>query len=226
MARLNFGLRQAICRCSRCPNGRSWPHNHPHPGGCRLIDFLPACHALDRLGGLRNTNIIVPLALRRNFVSNSKILGLALASMIFGISGVAVADKSMDKGLVEKSRSPYQEYSESANCTQGNFSNFECLINFSVVPAMSRLEITDVSCDITTGGALFKLHSEVVNSDGSIPIIVTLVPKLIELGVYASNNTVFEFANSGQHFRASADIHNSGVSFMGCHISGSLVKLG
>jgi hypothetical protein len=167
-----------------------------------------------------------------NSMLNLKVLLVALVvALIGGIGGVSevgAAAKLPDIGkLIEKSRTPYQEYSETHSCVRGNFSNFECIIDFSVVPAMSRLEITNVSCDITTGsGTLFKLHSEVVNSDGSTPIIVTLVPNLIESLVYASNNTVFEFANSGQHFRASADIHNSDVSFMGCHISGSLVRLG
>lgn len=153
---------------------------------------------------------------------------VALFGGVAGVSGIAAAEKMQDNGkLVERSRAPYQEYSDKYTCIRGNFSNFECTIDFSVVPPMSRLEITNVSCDISAGsGALFKLHSEIADTDGSTPIIVTLVPQLIDQFVYASNNTVFEFANSGQHFRAEADIHDQGASFMGCHISGSLVKLG
>ena len=29
--------RHAICRCSRRPKGRAWPHNDPESGECRII---------------------------------------------------------------------------------------------------------------------------------------------------------------------------------------------
>jgi hypothetical protein len=46
----------------------------------------------------------------------------------------------------EISRTPYQQYKFNANC----LGQFDCKIDFDVVPANSRLEITNVSCYVRT----------------------------------------------------------------------------
>jgi hypothetical protein len=135
------------------------------------------------------------------------------------------------------SRTPFQQYLFT-NCPV----NENCTVDFRTVPPASRLEISNVSCFVeilgpTTSTALVRAAQLlVIRSNGSIGTASTLLLEQQHSTFTASNNTrgfaanhaVAVFANAGQHFQAYVDPlgANDRVSFMACHISGTLVRLG
>lgn len=167
-----------------------------------------------------------------NTISNSThraLITIGLGLLTFGFS--------MDAFAVT---TPYQRYLFSPKCSADLKT---CQLDFPVVPANSRLEITNTSCYIQLkqnagfAGELNYVQLLVKGGTGSTVSASTLAPLQIgqtsiigpDLISYAANHTVSVFANAGQHFQVLSKVHEgtfdgSGGTALACHISGRLIS--
>jgi hypothetical protein len=127
------------------------------------------------------------------------------------------------------SRVPFQQYvSTTATCNA-------CTLNFAVVPKNSRLEITNVSCEIEAGDSpqfdnatLFvKKGSTTITASSLVPQLVDdKVPQSLGASLYNLNHVVSVFAKAHQNFQIYVFVGYQPITYMGCHVSGSMVRLG
>lgn len=123
-----------------------------------------------------------------------------------------------------ETRTPYQKY-VNIDCPV----SVDCILNIASV-SEGRLEITNVSCIIQTGDttAGAKLHTaqiQVMNGSTFVSGL-SLAPVEVRkdtIGMWAANHAVFIFAKAGQRVRA--NVHGIAITFVACHISGTLVKI-
>jgi hypothetical protein len=138
--------------------------------------------------------------------------------------------------VTELSRSRFQQYVFSS-CLPAQ--SDQCFLNFAKVPASSRLDISNVSCYFYTQIPMRVAQLLVIDSQNKIQTASTLQASRLP-GVspetetdYVANHAVSVFANAGQHFQIFFNGNRPGfvslfgeIKFIGCHISGDLVKLG
>ena len=101
---------------------------------------------------------------------------------------------------------PFQANIDVGPCYGADFS--ECKINFGVVPAGQRLEVTNVSClaHFIYGYDLRTAQLRVLTRSGRVTSAVTLKPDLVVDGENSgtkrsSNDQVFAYAPAGQQFQ-------------------------
>src|SRR5262245_46087631 len=99
----------------------------------------------------------------------------------------------------EISRTPYQQYVWNSTLDE----QFTSKIDFDVVPANSRLEITNVSCHLNVSSELIRLLATqllVIGTDGTIVTASTLTPTILFPGqnvhIWTVNHTVCVFADA------------------------------
>lgn len=118
---------------------------------------------------------------------------------------------------------PYQKY------INGSCPNLICNINFPVVPAGKRLEITSTSCYLRTSSTadFFGLQLLVVTPSNVILNAVTLPTRFADSSEtyrhYTGASETFAFALGGQRFRAFAQLTSGAFLQFACHISGHLI---
>jgi hypothetical protein len=137
----------------------------------------------------------------------------------------------------EISRTRYQQYTWNESCGEQPI----CRIDFDVVPANSRLEITNVSCYVNLRGPntaniilrVPQLH--IIGTGGTVVTASTLAPTVLHSGdrdeiIWTANHAVDVFADAGQHIQGFFQRHEFDTvgnrwKIIACHISGHLVKL-
>jgi hypothetical protein len=136
----------------------------------------------------------------------------------------------------EVSRIPYQQYTWNEECHVGAGTP-TCTLDFDVVPANSRLEITNVSCWLQMSSAPAILRAPqllVIGGGGTIVSASTLVPTVLfrreDETIWTLNHAVQVFADAGQRFQGwfNKDRFSGDLvvwRLIACHISGHLVKL-
>ncbi len=131
----------------------------------------------------------------------------------------------------ELSRAPYQQYVVKQSCVAA----VDCVVNFNRIPLSSRLDIKNVSCQIEIKATVFGEQPTlrfaqllVLNSNNSIATASTLAPVKVNTGIWSLNHAVSVFANTEQAFQVLTRNFHTGdqTTFLGCHISGQMVKLG
>jgi len=161
------------------------------------------------------------------------------ARVLFVFAATALMTLAFSTVVLAQAKTPYQQY-RFTSCSV----NQNCTVDFPTVPASSRLDITNVSCFIeifsppTTSPGVRFAQLLVLRSNNSILTVSTLLLEqqsstFIPNGGgnikgFAANHAVAVFANAGQRFQGYVDPlgANDRVSFMACHISGNMVKLG
>jgi len=133
--------------------------------------------------------------------------------------------------LEDVSRRPFQQY-----VYQPCPIVFPCILNFAPVPPRSRLDVSNVSCLIQFGSDLTVMKFAqllVRNEADGIVSASTLVPIAIgsvspSRNSWAANHAVSVFASARQHFQILLEVGGplTANDFMGCHVSGQMVKLG
>lgn len=121
---------------------------------------------------------------------------------------------------------PYQR-SDIGNCGLV----LTCTIDFPVVPAGKRLEITNTSCYVFTtfNSRFYALQLLVVTPGGVNLNAVTPSARFTDLDFdsnyrhYTANSKIFAFATGGQHFQAFAQLSAGTFRALVCHISGRLI---
>lgn len=126
-------------------------------------------------------------------------------------------------------RTPYQQYIVKS-CPTGN----TCVINFGVVPANVRIELSNASCYIagTSTPAFTRLdflQLLSLRADSSVAAAVTLVPHQAgfrnPVVSFAANATVAAFAGATQHFQVIARSLSGQIVNFACNLSGERVQL-
>jgi hypothetical protein len=119
---------------------------------------------------------------------------------------------------------PFQQY-RNGTCA----SALICTIDFPVLLANRRLDITNVSCYLrTSGNHEFKAMQLLVMQAAATRSALTLAPSLVDLtsnpfeAVYAANHPIVAYAGAGQRFQVYAELHRGTFSQFACHISGQL----
>lgn len=124
---------------------------------------------------------------------------------------------------------PYQQYIF-RSCPAGN----TCLIDFPVVPANIRIDLSNASCYIRGAGVpdlprLDFLQLLTLRADASVAGAFTLEPKQIGAfsgGVsFAANASVGAFAPANQHFQVIARSLFGQMVTLACNLSGERVQL-
>jgi hypothetical protein len=138
----------------------------------------------------------------------------------------------------EISRTRYQQYVYTT-CKNQSEINI-CVLDFDKIPVSSRLDVSNVSCHIQSQIAPGILQLLVMSAQNKILSASTMVPTRVHSYIddskwlyFASNHAVSVFANATQHFQiymvvgipGSIDVFHD-IQFLGCHVSGDLVKLG
>jgi hypothetical protein len=136
----------------------------------------------------------------------------------------------------ELSRAPHQEYVFTQHCAVGK----ACAVNFTKVPSSSRLDAANASCYIEvmsvpgairaplTRPALKYTQLLIIKSDNTTASASTLVPiSLAADRSWSANHAITAFATAGQRFQILiAPLHDDNlVNFIGCHVSGQMVRL-
>jgi hypothetical protein len=118
---------------------------------------------------------------------------------------------------------PFQRY------LNGVCNSLVCTIDFPVVQAGKRLDITSSSCYLRATNDRDLLAMQLlVMEDTATRSAVTLNPSLSESlvtsqeTVFSTNDSIFAFANAGQRFRAYAELKKGIFKQFACHISGQL----
>jgi hypothetical protein len=119
---------------------------------------------------------------------------------------------------------PFQQY-RNAVCT----ASLICSIDFPVVQAGKRLEISNVSCYLRTSGTVEVFAMQfLVNEGATTKSALSLAPSFVDTtgvpfeSVFSTNQSVFVFANAGQRLRAYVELKKGTFSQFACHISGQL----
>jgi hypothetical protein len=118
---------------------------------------------------------------------------------------------------------PYQLYKN------GNCSSLVCNIDFPVVPANRRLEISNVSCYVRTSSDLELYAMQLLVMQGGVTrSAVTLAPVFLSsIGttetVFSANHTIFAVGRTGQRFRAYTELKAGSFKQYACHISGEML---
>ncbi len=145
--------------------------------------------------------------------------------LIFGafLATAASAQVSSD----ELSRTVYKYFAQNTSCPQ-----FSCSVSFPKVTRGHRIEISNVSCSITTYAsanvALARMHTYA--GDGTIIASDSFVPQLI--GTLASgaksynfNNLVFIPLRQGQRTEIRLQTDGNWLNLMYCTINGHMITL-
>lgn len=126
---------------------------------------------------------------------------------------------------------PFQKYVSIQPCVF-----LDCKLDFPVVPAGKRLDITNVSCyyrgQKTPSTDIYSAQIIVKTKAGGIASAVTLKPAFVSESSaqnyidFASNDAVFIFAAATQHMQAEVQMTSSGgLAQLACSIGGHLVTL-
>jgi len=101
----------------------------------------------------------------------------------------------------------------------------DCQIDFAQVPRNSRLEISNVSCSVSTigGGEIGALELVVQRRNGLFDTVVELV-SFPHSGGFVSNNIVTAFATHGERVYVYVQTTNT-LQGLACHISGQIVTV-
>jgi hypothetical protein len=104
-----------------------------------------------------------------------------------------------------------------------------CNIDFVVVPAGRRLDISNVSCYLRASGDRDISAMQLLVMQGAATrSAVSLVPEHVDdmgspfQSVYSANHTIFTYATAGQRFRAYTELKKGTFSQFACHISGQI----
>jgi hypothetical protein len=106
-----------------------------------------------------------------------------------------------------------------------------CTIDFPVVQAGQRLEITNASCYLRVSGTHELYAMQLFVAEGTnTRSALTLQPKNVDVvspfeAVYSASHPIFAFANAGQRLRAFVELKKGTFSQLACHISGRLQNL-
>jgi hypothetical protein len=101
-----------------------------------------------------------------------------------------------------------------------------CQLVFDRVPKDSRLDISNVSCIVSTspsGGGVGALELAVQQRNGRFQTVVELVP-FPHLGGFVSNNVISAFATHADTVLVFVLAENP-LQGLACHISGQIVSL-
>lgn len=120
---------------------------------------------------------------------------------------------------------PYQKY------LNGSCPSSDCVIDFPVVPAGRRLEITSASCYLRAGASPYSRLEELLLlvklPGGSTALAVTLPTEQTsdaeDYRHFTADADIFAFATGGQHFQALAQLSRGDFRQFACHISGQLI---
>jgi len=154
---------------------------------------------------------------RMNFEAARTLKARALISALLGCLGWLPFSSVAEAA-------PFQQYRNGV-CA----SNSICTIDFGLVPAGGRLDITNVSCYLRTSGTVELSAVQILVVRGMVTqSALTIVPEFVDtLGVpfesvFSANHPIFAFATAGQRFRAFAELKKGTFSQFACHISGQL----
>jgi len=121
---------------------------------------------------------------------------------------------------------PFQERKQ-ANCSASS-----CAVDFNVVPASKRLEITSVSCLYTAQPASSRVlvaGFRVFNSGGGEVLQDFVVPVFLGtssgLSFTQANNQTLFFVRAGGKVRADFNTLDATSTFLECKIAGNLVPV-
>jgi hypothetical protein len=157
----------------------------------------------------------------------SPLFASAALALTVAVSGLAAAQSPG-----ASSATPYWQSAQTSCAYVGSYGQ-DCWVDFAIVPAQRRLEITNVSClSINEEAPALPVlrYSQLWVYKGVTPRKYSILdPRIGSAGqAYQLNHPVTAFAEAGERFRVRTNFKQGKANMLidiQCHVSGLMLKL-